>query len=167
MPAVKIAFVFPGQGAQATGMGRELASQSAAAAAVFRAADEALGMDLSGLCWNGPDAELQRTEITQPAILTVSEACRAALLGQLPDLRPVYAAGLSLGEYPALIACGALAFADAVRLVRLRGRFMQEAVPEGVGAMAAILGLAEEAVRKVCAEASVKGVVAPANLNAP
>lgn len=163
----KIAFVFPGQGAQAAGMGRELAEQSAAAAAVFRAADEALGFALSDLCWNGPDSELQRTEITQPAILAVSEACRAALREQLPELAPAAAAGLSLGEYPALVAAGAIGFADAIRLVRLRGRFMQEAVPEGVGAMAAILGLDEEAVSKVCAAAAAHGVVSPANLNGP
>jgi len=164
---IKLAFVFPGQGAQATGMGRELADRSPAARAVFAAADVALGIPLSELCFNGPDEELQRTEITQPAILTVSEACRAALLEQLPQLTPTCAAGLSLGEYAALTAAGALAFADAVRLVRLRGRFMQEAVPEGKGAMAAILGLTEEAVADVCREAAAYGVVAPANLNGP
>lgn len=163
----RLAFVFPGQGAQSVGMGQALAAASPAAAAVFRAADQALGYRLSDLCFAGPASDLQRTEVTQPALLTVGEACRAALLEQLPGLAPFCAAGLSLGEYGALVAAESLAFADAVRLVRLRGRYMQEAVPEGEGAMTAIVGLDEAAVRRVCDAAATHGVVIPANINAP
>lgn len=165
--AARLAFVFPGQGAQVAGMGKALAATSPAAAAVFALADRALDYPLSQLCFDGPDSELQRTEVTQPALLTVGEAARAALLEQLPGLAPHCAAGLSLGEYGALVAADAIAFADAVRLVRLRGRYMQEAVPEGQGGMTAILGLDEAVVRQVCADAAPHGVVIPANITAP
>jgi [acyl-carrier-protein] S-malonyltransferase len=160
-----IAFVFPGQGSQRVGMGQALAEAFPVCRAVFDEADEALGEPLSRVCFEGPDDQLRLTENTQPAILTVSVA--AARLLSSRGIVPAMAAGHSLGEYSAHVAVGTLAFADAVRTVRRRGRYMQEAVPVGQGAMAAILGLDAAAVAQACAEAAEGDVVAPANLNAP
>jgi [acyl-carrier-protein] S-malonyltransferase len=163
-----LALIFPGQGSQAVGMGRDAYEGSAEARAVFEAADAALGFPLSRRCFEGPESELVRTEIQQPAILTVSVALLRSLQARAP-LAPAYAAGHSLGEYTALVAAGALRFEDAVRLVHARGRLMQEAVPEGSGAMAAVLGVPAERVEQACAEARAQTgrVVAPANYNAP
>lgn len=164
---MSIAFIFPGQGSQAAGMGRELAEKYAAARAVFEEADEALGFALSRLCFEGPAEDLQLTENTQPAILTTSVAAlRAADSEGLP--RPSFVAGHSLGEYSALVAAGALSLADAVRTVRKRGRYMQEAVPVGAGAMAAVLGADLETIEGVCAEARQGDeVCSAANINSP
>jgi [acyl-carrier-protein] S-malonyltransferase len=159
------AALFPGQGSQAVGMGRWLYEDHADARAIFDAADRALGEPLSKLNFEGPEADLGLTANTQPAILTMSVAAWAVLEGK--GTKPAFAAGHSLGEYTALVAAGALAFEDAVRLVRQRGRFMQEAVPVGVGAMAAIIGLPAAEVAAACAEAAQGEIVAPANLNAP
>lgn len=165
---MKVAWLFPGQGTQAVGMGKALHDASPAARAVFERADSALGEPLSKLCFDGPDSELVLTANTQPAILTASIAALAALKESIPDLpHPAFAAGHSLGEYSALVAAGALAFEDAVRLVRLRGQAMQDAVPAGVGAMAAILGGDEAAVRALCDEARGADALSPANFNAP
>lgn len=162
---LRTAFLFPGQGSQSPGMGRELAERHPEARAVFEEADDALGFSLSKLCFEGPADALRRTENTQPAILTVSAATEAVLRSR--GVRPEYVAGHSLGEYSALVAAGALTFADAVRLVRTRGRRMQEAVPEGTGAMAALLGLEASKVGSVCRAAAEGQVVAPANWNSP
>jgi [acyl-carrier-protein] S-malonyltransferase len=160
-----IAFVFPGQGAQQVGMGKALADQFPICAETFAEADAALGEPLSDLIFNGPAERLTLTENAQPAILTMSVAAWR-LLDQ-KGLRPSFVAGHSLGEYSAHVAAGTLRFADAVRLVRNRGRYMQEAVPVGAGAMAAILGLDEATVRQACEEAAEGDVVSPANLNSP
>ena len=163
MPAT--AFLFPGQGSQAPGMGLDLANRYGAARAVFARADEALGFPLSRLCFEGPAEELKRTENTQPAILTTSIATLAVLREH--GVNPEFVAGHSLGEYSALVAGGSIAFEDAVRLVRKRGRCMQDAVPEGVGAMAALLGIDADRAAQVCRDASEGQVVSPANLNTP
>ena len=162
-----IAYIFPGQGSQAPGMGRELAEGFGAARAVFEEADDALGFALSRLCFEGPAEELQLTENTQPAILTTSVAAlRAAESEGLPA--PDFVAGHSLGEYSAIVAAGALTLKDAVRVVRRRGRFMQEAVPVGEGAMAAVVGIDLETVGAVCEEARRgEEVCEPANVNSP
>ncbi len=159
------AFLFPGQGSQYAGMGQELAARIPAAAAVFAAADQALGEPLSRLCFAGPEAELTLTANTQPAVLTVSLAAAHALAeaGVTPD----YVAGHSLGEYSALVAAGGMEFKDAVKVVRRRGELMQEAVPAGAGAMAALLGLDGGAVEAICREAAEGEVCSPANFNAP
>src|SRR5918999_2038334 len=159
-----LAFIFPGQGSQAPGMGRELAEKYPAARAVFEEADEALGFALSELCFGGPAEELQLTENTQPAILATSVAALRALEAE-GFARPDFVAGHSLGEYSALVAAGALSLKDAVQTVRKRGRYMQEAVPVGVGAMAAILGADLVTVEDACREAAEGEVCSPANIN--
>jgi len=161
-----MAFIFPGQGSQHPGMGRDLAERFPAARQVFEEADEALGFPLSELCFNGPAEQLQLTENTQPAILTVSiAALRAAQSEGFPGAD--FVAGHSLGEYSALVAAGALHLGDAIRTVRARGRYMQEAVPVGAGAMAAILGADLEMVNAGCEEASQGEVCSAANINSP
>ena len=162
---MKISYIFPGQGSQYVGMGKTLVSRFDTARRIFHAADEALGFSLTQLCFDGPAEELQRTENTQPAMLTVSvAACRVL---EKEGLRPDYVAGHSLGEYSALVAAGCLDFADAVQLVRKRGRYMQEAVPQGVGAMAALLKLPEGRLEGILREAAQGEVVSAANLNSP
>lgn len=164
-----LALLFPGQGSQAVGMGRALIEQSAAARRTFEEADEALGFRISAVINDGPADELKRTAITQPAIVTMSIACLRALQEAGVDVdRASFAAGHSLGEYAALVAAGTLSFADAVRAVRARGTFMQEAVPEGQGAMAAVLGMDAERIRAIVAEVSTDdALVACANFNGP
>ncbi|MET0585948.1 MAG: ACP S-malonyltransferase [Candidatus Binatia bacterium] len=159
-----LAFVFPGQGSQYVGMGKDLSAEFALARETFAEADDALGFSLSGLCFAGPEADLKLTENTQPAILAASIAALRVLEAETP-LRPAFVAGHSLGEYSALVAVGALKFSDAVRVVRERGRLMQQAVPEGQGAMAVVLGLEMDAVRALCADAARGEVVSPANFN--
>jgi [acyl-carrier-protein] S-malonyltransferase len=161
----KLVFLFPGQASQYPGMGRDLFDQFPEARSVFQEADDALGFAISKLCFEGSEEDLKLTENTQPAILTVSVAAFRALesRGILPD----FAAGHSLGEYSALVAAGALAFSDAVKLARRRGSYMQEAVPAGEGAMAAILGLSPSDVAEVCKKAADNEIVSPANLNSP
>jgi len=162
---MKIAFIYPGQGAQYAGMGKEIYEKYEEAKEIFERADEALGFNISKLCFEGPEEELMKTENTQPAILTVSVALTRVL--QKRGVKPDVTAGLSLGEYSSLVLAEALDFEDAVRLVKKRGKYMQEVVPEGVGTMAAILGLPNEEVEEICRIASEVGVVEPANYNCP
>ena len=166
---MRLALLFPGQGSQSVGMGKALYETSAAARAVFDEADAVMGFSLSRLCFEGPEETLKQTSNTQPAILTHSIAALADLRARFPERLEgaAFAAGHSLGEYSANVAAGALAFGDAVRLVRERGAFMQEAVPAGVGAMAAIVGLSPPEVDEACREAAHAEVVAPANYNSP
>jgi [acyl-carrier-protein] S-malonyltransferase len=160
-----IAFLFPGQGSQAVGMGKELADNYPVARQTFEEADEALGYKLSDLCFEGPEEKLKLTEITQPAILTVSVAAWRVL--QEKGLKPDFVAGHSLGEYSAHVAAGTLTFADAVRTVRNRGKYMQEAVPVGVGAMAAILGMPLDKVSEIASDAAQGEICQAANINSP
>lgn len=159
---MKKAFVFPGQGSQKAGMGKDLYENFEASAKIFDDANDAIGFDLKKLCFEGPDDQLKLTEIAQPAILTVSIAAFAAL-NKMPDV----AAGHSLGEYSALVCAGVLEFKDAVRLVNKRGKFMQEAVPVGVGTMAAVIGLDREKLVECCKKAVSVGIVEAANFNSP
>jgi [acyl-carrier-protein] S-malonyltransferase len=159
-----LAFVFPGQGSQYVGMGKDLVAQFPIAREVFADADDALGCALSELCFCGPETDLKLTENTQPAILATSIAALRVLETETP-LRASFVAGHSLGEYSALVAVGALRFADAVKIVRERGRLMQEAVPAGEGAMAVIMGLETDEISSLCVESSQGEVVSPANFN--
>jgi [acyl-carrier-protein] S-malonyltransferase len=162
----KVALVFPGQGSQYVGMGKDLFDRSPAAKDVFAEANEVLGYDLASLCFQGPEEDLKLTANTQPAILTVAVAALRVMQAER-EIAPLAAAGHSLGEYGALVAAGGLRFRDAVRLVHLRGRFMQEAVPVGVGAMAAIMGLSPAEVENLCQEAAQGEILSPANFNSP
>ncbi len=161
----KIAFIFPGQGSQAVGMGKELYDKYPMARQTFDEADDTLGYKLSQVCFEGPEEQLRLTKITQPAILTVSIAALRVLERRFP--RPSFVAGHSLGEYSAHVASGTISFADAVSTVRNRGKYMQEAVPVGVGSMAAIVGMELEKVFAVCQDAAQGEVCSPANINSP
>src|SRR6266576_4411348 len=161
----RLAFLFPGQGSQAVGMGQELAEKFPVARQTFEEADDALGYHLSKLCFEGPEDQLRLTEITQPAILTASIAALRVL--DEKGIKAAFVAGHSLGEYSAHVAAGTIAFADAVRTVRNRGKYMQEAVPGGVGAMAAILGMSLDAVGAISGDAAPGEVCEPANINSP
>jgi len=160
------AFLFPGQGSQYVGMGKDLRENFTIARQTFEEADEALKFHLARLCLDGPESDLKLTENTQPAILTVSIAVMRVVAAET-GITPSLLAGHSLGEYASLVTAGALSFIDAVKTVRLRGRFMQEAVPVGVGAMAAILGLERGQVEQLCSESAEGQVLAPANYNCP
>ena len=163
MTSHQLAFLFPGQGSQTIGMGKDLAEKFPVARQTFEEADDALGYQLSKLCFEGPEDQLRLTEITQPAILTASIAAWRVL--DEKGVKAAFVAGHSLGEYSAHVAAGTIAFADAVRTVRKRGKYMQEAVPVGVGAMAAILGMSSEEVTAICSEAAQGDVCEPANIN--
>ncbi|MDT5060175.1 MAG: [acyl-carrier-protein] S-malonyltransferase [Acidobacteriota bacterium] len=162
----RLAYIFPGQGSQYSGMGSELAEKYPASRKVFEEADDALGFSISQLCFSGTAEELQLTENTQPAILTTSIAILRAIEAEGMNA-PEFVAGHSLGEYSALVAAGALSLADAVKTVRLRGRFMQEATPVGSGAMAAVMGADVKSVQEICSEAQEGDVCSPANINSP
>jgi [acyl-carrier-protein] S-malonyltransferase len=164
---MKLAIVFPGQASQFVGMGRGLFERFPQSASVFEEADSALGEDFRKVIFDGPDEAINLTANTQPAVLTVSVAAWQALKKAKPDLAPAFLAGHSLGEYSAHVAAGTLSFRDAVTTVRKRGQFMQAAVPVGVGAMAALMGIEAEPLAQVCAEAARGQVVSPANDNAP
>src|ERR1700722_5212087 len=168
-PIPPAAFLFPGQGSQSVGMGKELSDNYEVARRTFEEADDALGYKLSQVCFEGPEEKLKLTEITQPAILTASVAAWRVLAakGVKPDASLTYVAGHSLGEYSAHVAAGTLEFADAVRTVRNRGRYMQEAVPVGVGAMAAILGMRLDRVSEIASEAAQGEICQAANINSP
>lgn len=161
-----VAFLFPGQGSQHAGMGKDLVDNFKVAREIFEEANDALGFDLASMCFDGPEEDLKLTANTQPAILTTSIAA-LKVVARETDLTPSYAAGHSLGEYSALVCAEAISFADAVRTVRQRGAFMQEAVPVGVGSMAAIIGLESEEIESVCDAAAEGEVVSPANYNSP
>ena len=162
----KTALVFPGQGSQYVGMGKDFFDRSPAAREVFAEANESLGYDIAKLCFQGPEEDLKLTANTQPAILTASIAALRVMQAER-EIIPVAAAGHSLGEYGALVAAGGLRFTDAVRLVHLRGKFMQEAVPVGMGAMAAVMGMSAAEVESLCREAARGEVLSPANFNSP
>ncbi|MDN5317758.1 MAG: [acyl-carrier-protein] S-malonyltransferase [Thermoanaerobacterium sp.] len=162
---MKIAFIYPGQGAQYAGMGKEIYDNFSEAKEVFEEANDSLGYDIAKLCFEGPDEELMKTENTQPAILTVSIALTKVLSNK--GIKADVTAGLSLGEYSALVYSGVLSFKDAVRLVKKRGEYMQNAVPIGIGGMAAIIGLDNETVENICYDVKDVGIVEPANYNCP
>ena len=166
MTSKKMALIFPGQGSQSVGMGKEFYENFKVAREIFEEANDALHFSIKKLCFEGPEDDLKLTENTQPAILTASIACLRVLQNE-KGVVPELTAGHSLGEYSALVAAGALTFSDAVRIVRLRGRFMQEAVPVGEGTMAAVLGMEREAVERLCEEVSSGEILSPANFNCP
>jgi [acyl-carrier-protein] S-malonyltransferase len=165
MSSPEVAFLFPGQGSQSVGMGKLMVEVYSQAREVFRVADESLGISLSSLCFEGPEDKLRLTELTQPAILVTSIACERVL--RFKGLSPAWVAGHSLGEFSALVSASALRLSDAVRIVHRRGRFMQEAVPVGEGAMAALLGLSSEAAEALCRDEARGEVLSAANFNSP
>lgn len=162
---MNIAFIFPGQGSQIIGMGKELAEEYKEAREVFAEADDVLGFSLSNLCWKGPENELKKTFNTQPAILTTSIACMKVLMTK--GVTPSITAGHSIGEYAALVAAGVMSFRDAVAVTRLRGELMEASCPEGTGGMAAFMGIERQRVLELCDEVSESGIAQPAALNCP